>query len=97
MIPRHEKAIPENLETLNRSFAVQAPNFDSKSVNFTKKEYLDYTVDAASPAGTDIVLEVAAGTCACGRAFAPLVQTVVCLDLAAPCSKSEKKKHRKAI
>ena len=66
--------IPENLETLNRSFAVQAPNFDSKSVNFTKKEYLDYTVDAASPAGTDIVLEVAAGTCACGRTFAPLVQ-----------------------
>ena len=51
--------IPENLETLNRSFAVQAPNFDSKSVNFTKKEYLDYTVDAANPAGTDIVLEAA--------------------------------------
>lgn len=76
--------IPKNLETLNRSFAVQAPNFDSKSVNFTKKEYLDYTVDAASPAGTDIVLEVAAGTCACGRAFAPLVQTVVCLDATAP-------------
>ena len=51
MIPRHEKAIPENLETLNRSFAVQAPNFDSKSVNFTKKEYLDYTVDACLGGG----------------------------------------------
>lgn len=80
----HEKIIPENLETINRSFAVQALDFDSKSVNFTKKEYLDYIVNAASPAGTDTVLEVAAGTCACGRAFAPLVQTVVCLDLAAP-------------
>lgn len=75
--------IPENLEILNRSFTVQAPNFDSKSFNFTKKEYLDYTVDAASPVRTDIVLEVAAGTCAYGRAFAPLVQTVVCLDATA--------------
>ena len=84
MIPRHEKTIPQNLEALNRSFAVQAPNFDSKSVNFTKKEYLDYTINAASPAGTDIVLEVAAGTCACGRAFAPMVHTVVCLDATAP-------------
>ena len=46
--------IPKNLETINRSFTVQAPNFDSKSVNFTKKEYLEYTVDAAGPAGTEI-------------------------------------------
>ena len=76
--------IPKNLETINRSFTVQAPDFDSKSVNFTKKEYLDYTVDAAGPAGTDMVLEVAAGTCACGRAFAPLVHTVVCLDATVP-------------
>lgn len=32
--------IPKNLEALNHSFAVQAPNFDSQSVNFTKKEYV---------------------------------------------------------
>lgn len=76
--------IPKNLEILNRSFTVQAPNFDSKSVNFTKKEYLDYTVTSAKPAKTDIILEVAAGTCVCGRAFAPLVQTVVCLDATPP-------------
>ena len=76
--------IPKNLETINRSFTVQAPDFDSKSVNFTKKEYLEYTVDAAGPAGTDMVLEVAAGTCACGQAFASLVHTVVCLDATAP-------------
>ena len=31
-----------------------------------------------------MVLEVAAGTCACGRAFAPLTKTVVCLDATAP-------------
>ncbi len=76
--------IPENLETLNRSFAVQALNFDSKSINFAKKEYLDYTVTAAKPSETDIVLEVAAGTCACGRAFAPLAKTVICLDATVP-------------
>lgn len=89
--------IPENLETLNRSFAVQAPNFDSKSVNFTKKEYLDYTVDAASPAGTDIVLEIAAGTCACGRHLLLWFRPLYALTQQPPCSKSEKKKHMKAI
>ena len=36
------------------------------------------------PKQPDIVLEVAAGTCACGRSFAPLVQTVVCLDATLP-------------
>ena len=76
--------IPKNLETIHRSFTVQAPNFDSKSVNFKKKEYLDYTVASASPVRTDSVLEVAAGTCACGRAFAPLVKNVICLDATIP-------------
>lgn len=39
--------MPKNIETINQFFTVQAPDFDSKSVNFTKK-YLDYTVAAAS-------------------------------------------------
>lgn len=30
---------------------------------------------------TDHVLEVAAGTCICGRAFAPFVHEVICLDV----------------
>ena len=71
---------PENIEKINRSFEIQAPNFESKSVNFTKEEYLNYTISRVSPNGQDSVLEVAAGTCACGRSFSPLVQSVVCLD-----------------
>ena len=71
---------PENLEKINRSFEVQAPNFESREVNFSKEEYLSYAVSAAAPGPGDTVLEAAAGTCACGRAFAPLVRTVVCLD-----------------
>ena len=71
---------PKNLEKINRSFEIQAPNFESKAVNFTKEEYLNHTLSRIAPHKGDTVLEVAAGTCACGRAFAPFVQSVVCLD-----------------
>lgn len=76
--------IPQNLETIKRSFGVQAQNFDNKSVNFSKKEYLDYTLTSVQPVATDMILEVAAGTCACGRSFAPFVKMVVCLDATTP-------------
>ena len=36
-----------------------------------------------APEKTDIVLEVAAGTCACGRAIAPYAAKVTCLDMTA--------------
>ncbi len=71
---------PENLEEINRSFAVQAGNFESKSLNFSKQEFLDYSVTRTAPGQEDRFLEVAAGTCACGRAFAPHVKAAVCLD-----------------
>ena len=71
---------PKNLETINRSFEIQAPNFERKTVNFTKEEYLKYTLSCVEPDKENTILEVAAGTCACGRSFAPFVQTVVCLD-----------------
>lgn len=29
---------PENIEKINHSFEIQAPNFESKSVNFTKED-----------------------------------------------------------
>lgn len=71
---------PSNLEAINRSFDIQAANFESKTLNFSKEEYLNYTVSAVEPQPQDVVLEVAAGTCVCGRSFAPQVQTVICLD-----------------
>ena len=75
---------PENIEKINRSFELQAPNFESKSVNFTKEEYLNYTISCIAPCRENTLLEVAAGTCTCGCSFAPLVRTVVCLDATVP-------------
>lgn len=71
---------PENLDAVRKSFGIQASNFESETVNFSKKEYLDYMLQCIAPGREDTVLEIAAGTCVCGRSFAPLVQTVVCLD-----------------
>ena len=75
---------PDNLNTINRSFQIQASNFESKSSNFTKASFLDYTISCVKPDSTDTFLEVASGTCVCGRSFAPLVQSVVCLDATVP-------------
>jgi ubiquinone/menaquinone biosynthesis C-methylase UbiE len=71
---------PENLNDIRASFTVQAENFESRSMNFSKQAYLDYTVRCLELRPDDLVLEAAAGTCACGRAIAPFVRSVVCLD-----------------
>ena len=64
---------------IRRSFETQALEFESKALNFSKEEYLEYALTEIEPAPSDDALEVAAGTCACGRSFAPRVRTVVCL------------------
>ncbi len=71
---------PENLADIQKSFTGQARNFENKNMNFSKQEYLDYTVRCMNLSPRDCVLEAASGTCACGRAIAPFVQSVVCLD-----------------
>lgn len=68
------------INKVQKSFSLQAENFETQSMNFSKQEYLDYTVDAIGLTAADNVLEAAAGTCACGRAIAPHVQKVTCLD-----------------
>ena len=68
------------IEKTQKSFSAQAENFESKNMNFSKQEYLDYTIKAISASKTDHVLEVAAGTCACGRSMASEVASVICLD-----------------
>ena len=70
-----------NLNAIHQSFGIQAQGFESPAMNFSKKEYLDHTVAGMALCSTDAVLEVAAGTCACGRACAPFVQTMTCLDV----------------
>lgn len=72
---------PENMQTIQQAFTQQSTQFESSNMNFTNKDYLAYTVSRIMPCTTDHVLEVAAGTCACGRALAPLVGTVTCLDM----------------
>lgn len=69
-----------NKEAIHKSFEIQAKNFESKSMNFSKKEYLDYTVSSLELSSKDSVLEVASGTCICGRYISPLVEVVACID-----------------
>ena len=71
----------DHASAICQSFGIQAAGFDSKAMNFTKREFLDYTIQATGFGASDRVLEVAAGTCACGRSIAPHVSQVVCLDL----------------
>lgn len=73
----------ENREQIQKAFTQQAAGFESGRMNFSKQEYLDYAVSRVAPRQTDDVLEVAAGTCACARAFAPHVASVTCLDMTA--------------
>ena len=71
---------PTNIGAIHLSFGMQAEEFEKPGMNFSNRDYLDYCVRTIEPASTDSVLEVAAGTCACGRSLAPFAQTVTCLD-----------------
>lgn len=70
-----------NASTIQKSFAEQAKNFETKSMNFTKREYLEHMVSCVDPQRSDTVLEVASGTCICGRSLAPFVKNITCLDM----------------
>ena len=85
---------PVNFTDINHSFEIQAENFESTELNFTKEGYLNYILSCVVPHKQDIILEVAAGTCACGRSFAPLAHTVVCLDATHPSADGWKRKSR---
>ena len=71
---------PKNLSNIQRSFTLQAQNFEKKGLNMSKQDYLDYTVRRMNLTPDDCVLEAAAGTCICGRSVAPFVKSVTCLD-----------------
>lgn len=71
---------PNNLDKIQESFFIQAGNFEKDNMNFSKQEFLDYTVKCMNLNENDIVLEAAAGTSACGRSIAPFVHSVTCLD-----------------
>ena len=71
---------PGNLDVINRMFELQAEGFEDEGLAFTREGWLSHLVEVVAPAGSDSVLEVCAGTCACGRALALGAGVVVCLD-----------------
>lgn len=70
----------KNLEAVRKSFSRQAAGFDDPSRNFSRADYLRHLVEVLELGGDERVLEVAAGTCACGRALAQYAASVTCLD-----------------
>ena len=70
----------QNIGEIQTSFTIQASNFETKSMNFSKAELLQYMVDSIHLNGTESVLDVASGTCATSRAIAPKAKMVTCLD-----------------
>lgn len=61
------------------SFKKQAEKF--ARYHMSKVEYTDYLIREIGAKGDEHVLETAAGTCICGRALAPFVKDITCLDL----------------
>ena len=68
-----------NLKEVRQSFSIQACGFENIS-NFTDESYMEHIRGCISPGRGNSILEVASGTCLCGRSLAPYVKTVVSLD-----------------
>ena len=66
-------------DTVRRSFKKQAEKF--AAYHMSKAEYTDYLIRKIAATGEEHALEVAAGTCICGRALAPYVKDITCLDM----------------
>jgi SAM-dependent methyltransferase len=71
----------EHHRLVEQQFARQEPGFGQEGLTLTNQEYLAWMVDTLDPNPHDAVLDVAAGTGHLGRAIAPRVRCVVCLDL----------------
>ena len=69
----------DHYDTVKQSFKKQAEKF--AAYHMSKAEYTDYLIQRIGANGTEHALEVAAGTCICGRALAPFVKDITCLDL----------------
>ena len=67
-----------NYNEVKKSFGTQAEKF--ASYHMSKAEYTDYLIRSIQAKGNEHALEVAAGTCICGRAVAPYVKDITCLE-----------------
>ena len=61
----------EQIETVRREFTKQAKNFEAYQTIFSKEEFNALAIEQMRLTGKERALEVAAGTCAFGRAIAP--------------------------
>lgn len=68
-----------NYNEVKKSFSIQAEKF--ATYHMSKSEYTDYLIRCIKAEGNEHALEVAAGTCICGRAIAPHIKDITCLDL----------------
>lgn len=66
-------------DAVKQSFKKQAEKF--VVYHMSKAEYTNYLIEKIGANGNEHALEVAAGTCICGRALAPYVKDITCLDL----------------
>ena len=66
-------------DTVKQSFKKQAKKF--AAYHMSKGEYTDYLIQKIGAKENEHALEIAAGTCICGRALAPFVKDITCLDL----------------
>ncbi len=69
-----------NIKEIHESFAQQSKTFDTTPMNVSRREHMAHMIEMLSPLNRDSILEVAAGTCACGRALAETAAAVTCLD-----------------
>lgn len=70
----------QQIETVRTEFTKQAKYFNEYQKVFSKEEYNRFAIEAIGFQKSDVVLEVAAGTCAFGRRIAPYVRQIVELD-----------------
>ena len=61
-------------DTVRQSFKKQAEKF--AVYHMSKAEYTDYLIQKIAATGEEHALEVAAGTCICGRALASYVKDI---------------------
>jgi ubiquinone/menaquinone biosynthesis C-methylase UbiE len=71
----------EHRRLVEQQFARQAPGFGQEGLTLTNRDHLAWMVNTLELGPHDTVLDVAAGTGHLGRAIAPRVRHVDCLDL----------------
>lgn len=70
----------EQIEKVKREFTKQAKGFEAYQTIFSKENFNAMAIEKMRLTGKERVLEVAAGTCAFGRAIAPHVAYITELD-----------------